>query len=332
MLTHFCFKENKVFAYDDKCALVANLPTPITGAVPGRALMAILENSKANVELEQTESLLTITDGKKSSTSLTMLPEEAFLFLPDRDIFKSSTTTILLTREFAQALAVVAECGTDLSIRPNLSGVTFKPGEKASIHMYSTDNVTLTSANIKGKASSFPAFILGIKACSIIASLFKEQDSGRLRLANDGSAVVFEQVGVRLFAKTIPAKVAEYEEYMRTHLLGESHRVEIPKGFAQAVNKAVTLTSEDTHRYLSIKLVDATKLSVTTIGKYGELDATLKLKEEVPDHNAFTKEYLVDPQSVAKFLPTATELILGTNCLALMGTNVTHVLVQKVRG
>lgn len=102
----FCFKDGKVYTFDDECACIMSSPLHITGAVPAEPLKAILGKlDEEYLEISQEKGELKIK-GKGQAAWIRM---ESKIELPIENL-ETPTKWRKLPDDFGQALKLVGNC------------------------------------------------------------------------------------------------------------------------------------------------------------------------------------------------------------------------------
>lgn len=332
MLTHVCFDGDKLFAFDDKTAVVVYEETGIQGAVRGRVLIEMVENADDEIELTADEQSLTLTDGS-SSMSLPMLPPETFLFqMPDLDSTKVAIEGSLDEMEdFLACLELAAGTSNEESLRPELVGVTIHADEGGPLLLYSTDNISCTRVSMADLSQTGKGVaIIPKSSCQMLAKTFRDLTPGLGRCSIyflDGAVLatytMTDEADVWVVCKTIPVKPADYETIIETYM-EEGEFGDLPEGFEKALSRASAMFKDDYARAVQIQPTEA-GFDLYCKGDYGEL--TVSLESEVwPDEALVT----LNPDLLRRMLSQSQALMFCSSAVALVAETDSYHLTYLV--
>lgn len=213
VLAHVWFINDHVITYNDIIGISVPFKSGFTGAVPGKTIAALINNSGAKeITFEPSDNELNIKAGN-SRFLLPILPKDAFVF----DMPKQSKDASSMSGDFYRHISNCLEsCGTDSTV-PEQLGVTLIPND-SSLEMFATNNATVTYAKISGKPSLGDRIILSTEFCKQMLTITKSNNDAKLSISND-HALLTTPSGVSLFGKLINAeKPLDFSAMMKFHL------------------------------------------------------------------------------------------------------------------
>ncbi|MEO0248118.1 MAG: hypothetical protein ABIN58_00990 [candidate division WOR-3 bacterium] len=318
VLTHVCFDDDKIFAFDDKTAVLVYENTGIRGAVRGRVLIEAVENADDELKLEKRGTELALVDST-STLCLPMLSPETFLFqMPDLDAIDVSITADKNTvGNFLSCLELAASTSNEESLRPELVGVTIKV-EDGEINLYSTDNISCTKIVVHGlEVEGRGEVIIPKSSCQLLAKTFRDlaEDLESCSFYFSKAAVlttylVKEKSDVWVVCKTISATPADYEAILEAVLENRDYG-DVPEGLEKALSRASVMFKDDYDKLVQISPTD-TGIDLYCKGGYGELKVSIESEVSPEDTVA------VNPDLVRRMLDRGQAIMFCSSALALI--------------
>lgn len=275
-----------MFAYDDKSAVVVMEETGLQCAVPGRTLLELLDGAGEEIEMvlmkkHEHESVehLEIKDGT-STMKLPVLGKDAFVFdIPDCEV----DCEIELDEELCEVLGFVADCANVETIQPQFMGVAFRLDKR--LHVYSTDNVTITRMVTKQKYEGKGSAVIPSSSVQLLTKVYQDlgADLTKATMSIGPEYVVVQYevkdtaVPVIVVCKTIATKPADYEKMLQEHLSDVPY-VPMPDGLELALKRSVAVLGDDMEHKSEIG-TEGKRFWITTKGTRGQIGANLKLSE-----------------------------------------------------
>lgn len=278
VLTHLCFSESEVLAYNDQVGISAPLRAGFSGAVPGGTLLSILGASKAKeVELAAGEAELQVRAGG-ARIKLPLLPPDAFLFeMPDG---KAGAVLPAGGKELIAALrGCLRSTSPDTSV-PDQLGVTLIP-KKKSIDMYSVNGATMSRASVAlaGDQRLRGRVIVKSEFCEQLVRLAAGDKKAELVIADD-HALLRTAAGVRVFGKLVDVSKpldfeAQFAEIVPADL--DAISADVPAALKFALERALVIADPSGERVYSQLSVKDGVLTLKTKSGRGEIVDRLKL-------------------------------------------------------
>lgn len=201
VLTHFCFADGRVTAYNDQIGLSAPCELDLTGALPGATLLGLLSASRAKeVEITAAESEVQVRAGG-ARAKLPVLPPDAFLFEMPEAV--NGQALPAASKDFISAVrGCLRSVSADTSV-PDQLGITLMPAGKKGLDLYSINGATMSRASVQlsGKLALDHRVVLSAPFCEQLVRLAGEPGS-TLTVAEDHSMLTSTS-GTRLFGKLV---------------------------------------------------------------------------------------------------------------------------------
>lgn len=244
-LTQLWFDGTRLMAFNDSIAIMTPCASGFKGGIPGDALQALVQLSKAkDIEFE-------VTGGEEGGTLATKIGRSRikFAIMPlqqGMDILPKvkSDTAKRLKVEAVPFLSALADCmesiGMDTS-RPDTLGVTLDIGKQ--LQMFSTNGETITQAVVKNKGEmTKQRVVLTATFCQQILRLIKPSDELHLELHKDHALLIIGKTVVygRLL---FPEQPLDFANIISQHVKeGDTKFVALPQQLQSAVARALVIT------------------------------------------------------------------------------------------
>lgn len=279
VLTHFCFTEREVLAYNDQIGISTPLRAGFSGAVPGGTLLSILGASlAAEAELSASEAELLVKAGGMKAR-LPLLPPDAFLF--EMTDAKGDALPVA-GKDFVAAISgCLRSTSSDTSV-PDQLGVTLIP-KKKSIDMYSVNGASMSRATVALSAPQTLSRRVTLPApfCEQLARLAADDEAGASLTVAADHALLKTASGTRLFSKLVDVPKpldfeAQFAEIVPDDL--DARSVKIPDAFKLALERALVISDPSGERvYSNLSIKDEVATLITKSGK-GEIRDRIRLK------------------------------------------------------
>lgn len=278
VLTHLCFSEREVLAYNDQIGISTPLRAGFAGAVPGATLLSILGASlAAEAELSASDDGLLVRAGGMRA-KLPLLPPDAFLFEmppPKGDVLPAAG------EDFVAAIkGCLRSTSADTSV-PDQLGVTLIP-KKNSIDMYSVNGASMSRATValSGPQPLSRRAVISAPFCEQLARLAAGAESkARLVIASDHSLLQVGS-GARVFSKLIDVPKpldfeAQFAEIVPEDL--DEIAVKIPAALKLALERALVISDPSGERVYSRLSIKDGIATLSTKSAKGEVRDRIKL-------------------------------------------------------
>ena len=274
----FCFRDGKVFAYNDVVAVEFPLDVGFEGAVKGSTLLSSVNSSRAKtVEVEPGagEELVFKIGRARVKLPVIGVDQFAFEFPNGKSKGKKITEDFLLGIERASFAM-----GTDTSY-PERLGITISGST-----IYATDNFSVVSVQLE---EEWPTMVLPPRFVELLLS---NRNRVPTTLQVDDSFVVasFED-GLRVLSKTVHEGNPGAFEELCSILPEEIETFPLPKGFDFALDKALSVLSDDEPHTRFV--VSDGKLKMRSSSSAGVVNETSKISPEHPDVDVRTSPVLI---------------------------------------
>jgi DNA polymerase III sliding clamp (beta) subunit (PCNA family) len=208
ILSHFCFDDTIVYAYNDVSAIIVDVDTGLECAVKGALLLGLLNTLGEEVELKVTDKGLCLKSGKVLPY-LATLPAKEFVFrIPEEE----AITQVVLTEEMINGLKLCCTSVGEDAMQKEYTGVTFS-FVKGGFKIYSTNAATASRFEVSTRPSSTPRKVLvPANSCRQITELWSNaghEKEVRLSIGEDWLWVTFDNAGV--FTKLMTEDPPDYE-------------------------------------------------------------------------------------------------------------------------
>jgi DNA polymerase III sliding clamp (beta) subunit (PCNA family) len=324
ILTHVCFDDSELFAYDGRNAIIVHHETGLKGAVRGGVLLSILNTMPQEIEFEAGKEKIVVKSGRHKA-ELPILPRDQFAFSGPPDDFEG-TAEFSMTEGFVDGLTLAAAwCNIDTS-RPEVSGVTLKADR--NLWLYSTDNATMTRVctDAKGSGRQGPQIILSKATADILVKLWKDLEApdNVVTFTDTVLCASFDaDPAVTLVAQLIPASPANYEGVLAAQQKGARY-VSTPTGLGALLERVMTVTAKDPVPEMLVT-TDGDKMTVKAKGSYGEVEGTLKLKADVGK----TEYVICYPDRLYRMLEHTSQIGFGGPAINMKAEKIDYAVAQK---
>lgn len=301
VMTHYWLNNGTVSAYNDRIAIEHPLllgtgeALPLAGAVPGSILGLLKSSHASHVNIEPHESGI-LVKAAGTRAKLPLLEPDHFmgLFEMPKVTKKSKALSLDLIgqhKEFCEALELcLKSVGGDVG-NPEYLGVTVLL-EDGWLKLYSTNNYTVTNANVEYPVDESKRFILSGEFCKVYLQMFKKS-SPKSFYVSDDYVVVTSDENVKLFGKLIQATyTTDFPGVLRNYLPKNYKKkaVDVPDRLDGIIDRSIVMMDQnDAGLTISSSKSSSAKLVFTSTSRMGEVRDVLTVGEH--------------PQCLARFNP-----------------------------
>ncbi len=323
-LTHFCFDEVTVTAYNDISAISVRLDTDLRLCLPAEMLIKVLNSMSTERVLVQTseEGIAVISSGK-SKVKVAYLSADDFPFdfpLKAEAVFPLSQSILMGIEKCLMGV------GSDPT-HPAQMGVTLEPDSKGC-RVYSTDNYTISRYQTSTPLS-LPAdapIILPTFFCNQLLALAKAFPSEPIQVSLFPGAVVAKvgaeaQLFTKLLADLEPLDFASIlDRYLKGQKVEEVVS-DIPPGFDAAFDRALLVLSSQMDKATKVEATEGA-LKLLSTASTSEARDSLTFKGE--DSAAF----FVDPSLVARASKYCSGVGFLPRAMVMAAAGFTHLIAH----
>lgn len=321
LLTHIWFNGNTIMCYNDQIAIEAACKSGLKCAIPGQTLISMLRHSTAKtVDLSIVDKEVHIKMGR-ADLKLGMLPPEDFIFTMPKPA-KGTELQLDFKRFRAAVECCMKSISTDTSI-PDQLGITLVLGESKDLHLFSTNNSTISTAKVllPGLPPFKKRIVLSGDFCKQLLELTKMPGSPQLWIADDHA--LLHSGDFTLFGRLVDVDKPIPFVNMVAHHLPKDHKkqtIELPRQLKMMLMRAMVITdspTEQTRTLITVK--DGTMVLTSKSGK-GEV----KDQIAVPGHpNVSVK---LEPKLLSLGVDDFKNLLITDRC-AIMSKGTQMYLV-----
>ena len=329
IMTHFCFQEGLVHAFDGMTATLVELETSLDCAVRGDVMMAMLTQASPKTKITKVDGLVHIKQGR-SLVKLASMDDSHYAFqAPDED----AKLTTRVDKTFFDSLQLAEETCLADAFKPALSGVTMRVSDDIVLQAYDfASMVTFTLPKKKAKGSGQVVNILSKQCATRASKLFSDLGGGELEviLHMGKKWVKFEYVGtgVTLLSRIIDADPIDFSKDAEAFPLTVDP-FPVPPTLLGTLEKCVALLGNNLGGYIYMVLSEE-GLVIECSSDYGTLAVPIKL----PPMPA--RKIKFSPKPLLKYLPKAESMSFTTNknahALHLMNDHMHYTLGRYPEG
>lgn len=324
ILTHFCFDEDRVFAYDDSTAVIVNKDYGVVGGVRGKVLLDLLSGVEGkDYSLGSDKDNLVLKAGVIEA-SLPTLGKEEFLFSMPEDL---PSDEIMVSSDFLSRLEWTSGVSSVTAFLPQEKGVTFDVGG-GSICLFSNENRTTISKSMCGvgtKKRKRVRTVLSKSSCDCLSKVVKQSGAAQALLYVNESWVVaemeVEEVLVQVICHSVP--VTEFVDYDSLIKKAEGEETigysDIPEDFFSLLSTSVCVMGGSEDAQLSIKMEKRSqtkkqeKWALLAEGIHGKAKSDITFDAGC----SALEEFCVDPYKILKVKDVATRIKFSSEALCV---------------
>lgn len=326
-LTHFCFADGGVTAYNDIAAIYVQMPHDLSLCLPGDLLLRTLATLPAGGELllrAAKDSAVQLTSGR-TNLKVPMLPRLDFPLDWARDLGPAEATIELDNEMLVGIKRCLLAVGSNPHF-PEQMGVTLDSvGGKATL--FSTDDSTIsqytTSSALKLPADA-PAF-LPTFFCEQAVALADAFPDDAVDLSLHAGALVLTVVGnkARLMQKVdMKITTPDFSAQVVKHTRGSPAAADIPVGWEAALQRALLVQGASTTKATKVEAGDG-GVVLTSMSQMGQADDFLGWAGKAPPDAVW-----LDPGLVVRGSKFTNRMAFGGQALLLRSADgkFTHLI------
>jgi hypothetical protein len=324
VLSHFCFDDGLVYAYDGVAATIVSCETDLRGAVRGDMLLGVVGLAGPTITLKQEKDKVVVSSGR-SRVELPCLQSSDFMFqFPEQE----AKTQFALTEVTIKGLALCSSGVGNDPRKPEFTGVTLQLGKDAVF--YASDNTSLTRYETKETVGKKQLTVIVPKSvCDQIlavgSALEVEWGKVSVTVTEEFITIQFDETtpNVTIVGKLLAVKPAQFEKAVAAHETNKP-RFKIPEAFDKAVAKVALVISKEPQK----DCVLITHKEVFTVSGQGDLGvAETKFDTDhavLPDVTA-----TCSPEHLTKILADVTHLIVDERVVQMQGDRLTYYIATR---
>jgi DNA polymerase III sliding clamp (beta) subunit (PCNA family) len=280
VLTHVCFSDGKLLAYNERIAISTPRSSAFRGCIPGALLTDLLRNSRAAlVDLAAEGAKVAVILGK-STAKLPMQPVEEFtniFAMPSMPPKQNALNGI--AGKFFSGIEHCLQSVEENSTVPDKLGVTVIPNGK-EVELIATNSITLNRATVPLPADNGieQRVILATDFCREMLHLAKQ--ARVIRLAIENEHALFSADDTLLFGKLIVTdQPLDYDRAVANNLPRHYRKqlVPIPRQFAALLRRLVLISNVGYEPHTEISIADGVA-TFRVKSRLGEITETLALR------------------------------------------------------
>ena len=304
ILTHFCFSEGTVLAYNDVLAIEAEVDIDLDCGVPGDVMLSMLGSMKTkDIEVEQSDAEILIKAGR-SKAKLAVLPKEDYLFKMPAT---KSADKLRVGPDFINGLRKCLISVGDDPTHPEQTGIVLI-ASKAEVSLYSTDNKTLSKYEVDEEydIKSQVLVILTKEFCDQLVAISTKLPKNKIDLfidtKNDYVIASFEEE-VTVYSKLLDdSSVSDFDSILDKFSMSSKSFVPIPADLKEATARAQIILKSAVDKELHIAIKKRT-LQVEAKSSFGEV------KEPIAMSKSFDETtFIIDSDMFARPIDSCKDI------------------------
>ena len=318
VLSHFCFDNDVVYAYNDITAILVDEQTGLSCALLGDTLIGLLEASgdeDTEIRVDAKAACANIKFSSGTAKVPILEPSEFVFQFPDGE----TSFDLTLTTEVIKAIETCLISVSADSLKPEFAGVTLNVNKTGAV-LYSSDNITASRYVLEKKIGrKTVSVVIPTAACQHLIKLFSVCGSeGAKLLVGDGFAIA-TFAGATLVTKLLTANAESFAKIFSEHT-DSTKLFDLPEGLGMEIAKARVVLGRDQVKECFIEFAKG-KVSITATGTLGKVDASL------PAKGSGSGMVNVSPESVARALSLTKQIAVNdARSLILYGGPLTHII------
>lgn len=330
VLSHFCFENNRVYAYNDKCATTVSLDHDMHLAVKGDVLVKLLDGSSDDARLTvlDGDQGIRFVDGRRSYIDLPTLDSDFFIYEKPQEKYR---TVFTVTEEFMEGMLYARANISKTNMLPKMEGLSFTYEPSSSLVLiYSTDDIAITKVSVQDvdMASEVVGrgfFIIPQASILQMIEVYKElrEYKSLCELSVGNSHAIFkmtaDDMDVEVLTKLIPEEPIDFEQTIG-HISRGGVKIEMLDDFTEILNKCTIIGGTDYHGIVNATIRDNI-LTMKSTGKYGNLSKSWKLPNGIRNQS-----FKFSAKLAMKNSKGTTELMFGNSGMVFYNENKLNIV------
>jgi hypothetical protein len=277
VMSHFCFKDGKIFTYNGTEGMSIDFDTELNCCVQADLFMKILNNAtKEEVAFEQEEEVLLVDDGR---IELSILPTSDFVFE-----FPVETEKLLtLNEEVIKGISKCVHFSNKNSIMESQYGITFQTdADLNSLNLFATDNIRIASFWTDGNFDNEINIIIPLPFCKQLPRLFKMFGEGELSIGVDDTVVA--KFGNVSYFTSVPTdiKLLDYNAVISSVVGSNDREIDVIPEMKEAINTTLIVLGSYKDKLVNIYSEGDDALIFEAEGALAACTEVVKLGYSVP--------------------------------------------------
>jgi DNA polymerase III sliding clamp (beta) subunit (PCNA family) len=317
VLSHFWFNKDVLTAYNDQIAISTKLNSGFVGAVPNTLIQLLSASRAKDVDFTYDDAGNLTVKAASAKFKLPYLTAKSF------DIFEMPQPNVknALPVDMGKFLEAIDSCTRSLkedTSMPDSLGITLSL-EAGNIHLYATNDATISYAHIKQINSRIELplqrVVLSGNFCRQMLSIAKTGGSSHVEIHSDYSLFVCNNT--ILFGRLIDVqRPLDFDAVIESSFPQELHKnlVSIPTKLQLMLERAIIITESKTERSkTAISIKDGIAKFVSQSSEKGEVKDSVQLEAQHPDVSVTIDPRLFKQGYDGKF----DKMLLTENCLVM---------------
>lgn len=334
ILTNFCFKKDRVLAYNDRNAIVVTIDTDLECCLPGALLMKLLASLSSKTALFTFgENEVNITSGR-SKLKLPYLPIKDFEFdypagggTADPELHEAVLATFSIDADFIKGIRMCLVSSGNDPTHPAQMGITLESNGKFGT-LFSTDNFSISRYDLAAFKDQLPGgapVILPTFFCQQLLELEKSFPEEEILVhLIDGAVMAEFGDKVYLFSKlVVDTSPMDFEKMIQKYVSDNDLErvVKFPDTFKEAVSRSMILLQNEQDKAAKISC-DGQEVTLYTRTSNGTARDQMNFAGSLPQ-----KEMSIDIELLSRVIDLAPRLYLTDDVLVLSdGDGFTHLI------
>lgn len=314
VLSHFCFMDDTLYAYNDVSAVIVKHQTGLDCALRGDVLLGVLEAGAGDkVEIKTNKDMIAEINAGGSKIKMPALGSSDFIFtLPNEE----PNIILPFGEEVINAFKLcLITVGQD-ALRPEFTGITARIAKQEAC-FYSSDNSTVSRKSMKVLGKKEITAVLPKSTCQqaldIYSAVVTDQKKQKPKMLIGDKYVVFtfdSEPDVTIVSKLLEVESADFEKILKDQMKG-AEPFDIPDEFAHAIKRAEILLSKDLDQRCEIG-TDGKSAYVNVTGQLGEMAARMPAKTKT------SRAVIVNPMHVSRVIEHCKTISISNGAALLL--------------